>query len=174
MIECIAMKSRYNPKVSIIAAMAENRVIGRDNALPWRLPADLQHFKALTVGKPIIMGRKTWESLPGLLPDRLHIVVTNNQQYQATGCSVVNSLDAALDAAGEVPEIMVVGGAQLYQQSLPLAQRIYLTLVHTVVEGDTMFPELDLNVWHELGREQHPSDEKNPYAYTFLTMQRTA
>ncbi len=174
MIECIAMKSRYNPKVSIIAAMAENRVIGRDNALPWRLPADLQHFKALTVGKPIIMGRKTWESLPGLLPDRPHIVVTNNQQYRATGCSVVNSLDAALDAAGEVPEIMVVGGALLYQQSLPLAQRIYLTLVHTVVEGDALFPELDLDVWHEQGREQHPSDDKNPYAYTFLTMQRTA
>jgi dihydrofolate reductase len=167
------MESRYTPQISIIAAMADNRVIGRDNALPWRLPADLQHFKALTIGKPIVMGRKTWESLPGLLPDRPHIVVTNNPAYGADGCTVVNSLDAALDAAGEVPEIMVVGGALLYQQALPLAQLIYLTLVHTVVEGDTLFPEFDMDMWHELERVQHPSDENNPYPYTFITLQRS-
>jgi dihydrofolate reductase len=167
------MDSRYNPQVSIIAAMAENRVIGRDNALPWRLPADLQHFKALTVGKPIVMGRKTWESLPGLLPERPHIVVTNNPAYRAIGCTVVNSLDAALDAAGEVPEIMVVGGARIYEQALPLAQLIYLTQVHTEAEGDILFPALDLDLWHELEREHHPADENNPYPYTFLTLQRS-
>jgi dihydrofolate reductase len=168
------MESRYNPSVSIIAAMAENRVIGRDNALPWRLPADLQHFKALTVGKPIVMGRKTWESLPGLLPDRPHIIISGNRDYRADGCVVVHSLEAALDAAGEAPEIMVVGGARIYEQALPLAQRIYLTLVHTEMEGDSLFPEFDLDLWHELEREHCPSDENNPYPYTFLTLQRTA
>jgi dihydrofolate reductase len=168
------MESGSNTQISIIAAMAENRVIGYDNALPWKLPADLQHFKALTVGKPIVMGRKTWESLPGLLPDRPHIVISNNPAYQAAGCTVVNSVDAALNAAGDAPEVMVVGGAHIYEQALPLAKRIYLTLVHTVVEGDTLFPEYDMDQWYELVREHHPSDESNPYPYTFLTLQRSA
>ncbi len=172
MIEYMPMECRDNLQISIIAAMAKNRIIGRDRGLPWRLPADLQHFKALTVGKPIIMGRKTWESLPGLLPERPHIVISSNPDYRASGCSVVHSLDAALVAAGDVAEIMVVGGAQIYAQALPLAQRIYLTLVHTEVEGDTMFPEFDLDGWQELEREWHPADEKNLCPYTFLTLQR--
>ncbi len=172
MIECTTMERGNNPQISIIAAMAENRVIGRDNALPWRLPADLQHFKALTVGKPIVMGRKTWESLPGLLPDRIHIVITSDTGYRADGCIVVNSLQAALAAAGDSPEIMVVGGALIYQQALPLAKRIYLTLVHAAVEGDTLFPELGMDEWHELERVQHMADAQNPYPYTFLTLER--
>ncbi len=160
------------PLISIIVAMAENRVIGSDNALPWHLPADLKHFKAMTVGKPIIMGRKTWESLPGKLPDRTHIIITANPDYAVAGCLVVHSLEAALEAAGDVSEVMIVGGAMLYQQALPLADRLYLTLVETQVEGDARFPEYDPAQWREIACQRHPSDEKNPYAYSFLTLSR--
>ena len=152
--------------------MAENRVIGNDNSLPWYLPADLKHFKAMTVGKPIIMGRKTWESLPGKLPERPHIVISSNPDYEAEGCLVVPSLDHALRAAGDVPEIMVVGGAMLYAQALPLADKIYLTLVETEAEGDTVFPDFDTSQWQELSRERHPEDEYNPYAFSFVTLSR--
>jgi dihydrofolate reductase len=161
------------PLISIIVAMAENRVIGRDNDLPWRLPADLQHFKAMTTGKPIVMGRRTWESLPGLLPQRLHIVLTRDADYVADGCRVVRSIEEALATAGDVPEVMVIGGAKLYAQFLPFAQRIYMTLVHAEVEGDSLFPEYDQAEWKELERERHPADENNPYPYTFLTLGRT-
>jgi len=164
--------NQNKPMISIIVAMAENRVIGNDNALPWRLPADLKHFKAMTVGKPIIMGRKTWESLPGRLPDRIHIIITANPDYVADGCVVVRSLEAALEAAGDVPEVMIVGGTMLYQQALPLADRIYLTLVETQVEGDARFPEFDPGQWQEIERQRHPSDDRNPYAYSFLTLSR--
>lgn len=160
------------PMISIIVAMAENRVIGKDNALPWHLPADLKHFKAMTLGKPIIMGRKTWESLPGKLPDREHIIVSGNPDYLAADCIVVHSLDAALAAAGDVPEIMIVGGVTLYQQALPLADRIYLTLVETEVEGDALFPEYNPERWRELERQRYPGDDRNPYAYSFLTLSR--
>ncbi len=160
------------PRISIIAALARNRVIGRDNQLPWRLPADLRHFKALTVGKPIIMGRRTWESLPGLLPDRPHIVVTSEAGYSAEGCTVVHSIDQALTAAGEVAEVMIVGGAELYTQLLPRAERMYLTLVQAEIEGDAFFPNFDADQWREIAREDHPSDERNPYPYSFITLER--
>jgi dihydrofolate reductase len=160
------------PTISIIAAMAENRVIGRDNALPWRLPADLRHFKSLTIGKPIVMGRKTWESLPGLLPEREHIVITRQPDYRADGCSIAHSIEQALVAAGEVDEVMIVGGAELYRQALPLARRIYLTLVKGEPEGDAWFPEFDVTKWRELERQTHQPDAKNPVAYTFLTLVR--
>lgn len=156
--------------ISIIVAMAENRVIGNDNSLPWHLPADLKHFKALTVGKPIIMGRNTWESLPGRLPDRLHIVITANPDYVADGCVVVHSLEQALVAAGDVPEVMIIGGAMLYAQALPLADRLYLTLVETQAEGDAIFPEYSQEQWREVECECHAADEKNPYAYRFYTL----
>jgi dihydrofolate reductase len=162
------------PLISIIVAMAENHVIGRNNELPWRLPADLQHFKALTVGKPIIMGRKTWESLPGLLPERRHIVLTHHRDYVAENCLVVHSMEDAVVAAGDVPEVMIIGGSKLYQQFLPLAQRMYLTLVHAEVEGDALFPRYDETNWQEMARESHPADEKNHYPYTFLTLRRSA
>jgi dihydrofolate reductase len=161
------------PLISIIVAMAENHVIGRNNELPWRLPADLQHFKTLTVGKPIIMGRKTWESLPGLLPERLHIVLTHDPEYDAEGCLVVRSIEAAMAAAGNAPEVMVIGGSRLYEQFLPLAHRIYLTLVHAEVEGDALFPSYDEARWEEAERESHQPDEKNPFPYTFLTLRRS-
>ncbi len=159
------------PMISLIVAMAENRVIGLDNRLPWRLSADLKRFKALTLGKPMLMGRRTWESLPGLLPGRQHIIVTSDKDYHAEGCSVVHAIDDALLAAGDVAEVMVIGGAALYKQMLPLAQRIYLTLVHAVIKGDTFFPEYDRAAWREIERESHPADERNPYPYTFLTLE---
>ncbi|OQX31927.1 MAG: dihydrofolate reductase [Candidatus Sedimenticola endophacoides] len=162
----------HKPILSIIAAMAENRVIGIENRLPWRLPADLQHFKALTMGKPMVMGRKTWESLPGLLPGRRHIVVTANPAYRAEGCTLVRSVEEALAAAGGVPEVMIVGGAALYAQTLPLARRLYLTLVEARIEGDAFFPEYDPVQWIEVARERHPADPRNPHAHTFLTLER--
>jgi dihydrofolate reductase len=164
--------NQQQPMISIIVAMAENRVIGNDNSLPWHLPADLKHFKAMTVGKPIVMGRKTWESLPGKLPDRTHIVVSANSDYQAEGCVVVHSLEQALTAAGDVPEVMIVGGAMLYAQALPLADRLYLTLVEMQVDGDTRFPEYDAEQWQEVERQRYPADDRNPYAYSFVTLSR--
>jgi dihydrofolate reductase len=160
------------PLISLIVAMANNGVIGRDNRLPWRLPADLAHFKRVTMGKPMIMGRKTWESLPGLLPGRRHIVVTRDQAYQAEGCTLVHSLDQALAAAGEVPEVMIVGGGTIYKESLPRADRLYLTQVDLEAEGDAHFPKIDFSQWRERKRETHPADENNPHSCTFLELER--
>lgn len=162
------------PKLSLIAAMADNRVIGVDNRLPWRLPADLQHFKRLTMGKPMIMGRKTFESLPGLLPGRPHVVVTRNPAYQAEGAEVVHSLEAALASHPEAEELMLVGGANLYAQGLPLAARLYLTEVHVAVEGDAVFPDFDLTEWQEVAREPGVLDERNTLPHTFVCYQRAS
>ncbi len=160
------------PRISIIAAVADNRVIGRANRLPWRLPADLRHFKALTMGKPMVMGRRTWESLPGLLPGRPHIVVTRNPGYRAEGGQVVHSLREALQVAGEVPEVMIVGGAELYREALTLADRLYLTRVHATPQGDTLFPDYPAAEWREVAREVRPADDGNPLSCTFLTLDR--
>jgi dihydrofolate reductase len=166
------LNGRRAPAVSLVVAMTEDRVIGRENALPWHLPADLAHFKALTMGKPIIMGRLTWESLPGLLPGRRHIVLTRDRGYSAPGVTLVHSLAEAIDAAGAVDEVMVVGGARLYAEALPLADRIYLTLVHGAFEGDARFPAIDPDEWMETSREHHAPDHRNPCPYTFLTLRR--
>ncbi|QFY90349.1 dihydrofolate reductase [Magnetovirga frankeli] len=159
--------------LSLIAAMADNRVIGRDNRLPWHLPADLAHFKRLTLGKPLLMGRKTWESLPGLLPGRPHLVISRNPAYQAPGARCFTDLNQAL-AAIQAEEIMVVGGAEIYAQTLPLAQRLYLTLVHMQAEGDCRFPAFDADNWRLIERQDHAADVKNPYAYSFLHYSRHA
>jgi dihydrofolate reductase len=164
--------SQAKPVISIIVAMAQNRVIGNNNSLPWHLPADLQHFKAMTIGKPIIMGRKTWESLPGKLPGRPHIIISANPDYSADGCTVVNSLKQAIEVAGDVPEVMIVGGAMLYAQALPIADNIYLTMVETEADGDTLFPEYEQAQWRETAREHHSSDDKNPFTYSFITLSR--
>ena len=164
--------NQLRPIISLIWAMAENRVIGRDNRLPWHLSADLKHFKELTLGKPILMGRKTWESLPGLLPNRAHFVLTRDKSYQAAGCSVVHSIDDLLAAVNDSHEVMVMGGALLYQQMLPLAGRLYITLVHAKVDGDAYFPDFDSSLWLLMEREDHPADEKNDHAYSFLTLHR--
>ncbi|MEW8373984.1 MAG: type 3 dihydrofolate reductase [Candidatus Thiodiazotropha sp.] len=160
------------PLISLIAAVANNGVIGVDNSLPWRLPADLKHFKSLTMGKPIVMGRRTWESLPGVLPGRRHIVVSRNRDYRAEGCELVHSVDEALQLAGDVEEIMIVGGGGLYRQMLPRADRLYLTLVEADVEGDVCFPEIDWRQWREVSRESHAADERNLFAYSFVILNR--
>lgn len=158
--------------ISLIVAMDRNRLIGRGNALPWHLPADLAHFKAITMGKPIVMGRKTYESIGRPLPGRHNIVVSRNPAFDAPGCTVVASVDAALSAAGDVPEIMVIGGAQLYADVLPRAQRIYLTRIEAGFDGDAWFPPLDDTVWQEVACSAQAADERNPHAYSFLILER--
>jgi dihydrofolate reductase len=160
------------PLISIVAALSENRVIGLDNRLPWHLPADLAHFKALTLNKPIVMGRRTWESLPGMLPKRTHIVVTRDRSYRASGCILTGSPEEAVDAAGDAPEIMVVGGAALYRDMLPLARRMYLTRVVAFVEGDVFFPDWDPGAWRETDREERRRDDRNRYDLTFCVLER--
>jgi dihydrofolate reductase len=158
--------------VSLIAAMAENRVIGKDNDMPWHLPADLKHFRRNTIGKPVIMGRRTHESIGHPLPQRLNIVLTRDPGYQAPGCIVADSPDAALAAAGDAEEVMVMGGATLYQIFMERARRIYLTEIHAKVEGDTYFPEFTPFLWKLISREDHQPDEDNPLAYSFLIYER--
>jgi dihydrofolate reductase len=158
--------------ICLIAALDRNGLIGRDNALPWRLPADLQHFKRLTLGKPIVMGRLTWESLGRPLPGRHNIVLTRDPAYHAEGASVVYSVDAALAAAGAVDEVMVIGGAALYRTLLPRAARLYLTRIDAAFDGDAWFPEIDPAAWREVAREAHAADARNPYPYAFVTLER--
>lgn len=159
--------------ISLIWAMADDRVIGIENRLPWKLPADMKWFRQHTLGKPIIMGRKTFESFGGKpLPQRTNIVITKDEGYQADGIVVVHSIEEALKAAGEVEEVMIIGGMSFYLQMLPRADKLYMTLIHERFAGDAWFPELDLNQWQELEREDHQADEKNPHAYSFVTMTR--
>jgi dihydrofolate reductase len=160
------------PNLSLIAAMAENGVIGRDNRLPWRMPADLAHFKRLTMGKPILMGRRTWESLPGLLPHRTHVVITRNRDYRVEGGHVVHSLDEEIAQFGGADELMVVGGENLYRQILPLASRMYLTLIHAQIDGDAHFPDYRPDEWQEVSREAHAADERHAHPYSFVTLER--
>jgi len=156
--------------ISLIAALDRNRVIGRDNKLPWHLPNDLKHFQELTYGKPVIMGRKTYESIGRPLPDRTNIIVTHDPDYRADGCIVVHSPADALQSAGSAPEIMVVGGEAIFREFLPLADRMYLTYIDASVGGDTYFPEFPKDEWREISREEHPADKENEYAYTFVTL----
>ncbi len=158
--------------LSIIAALSRNGVIGKDNQLPWRLPADLKHFKAVTLGKPVIMGRKTFESIGKPLPGRANIVVSRDPQFRAAGIAVAHSLDDALAQVHAAPEIMLIGGAQLYAQTLPRAQRLYLTLIGTDIDGDTHFPQYDPTEWREMAREDHAPNENNPYPYSFVVLER--
>ena len=146
------------PRISIIAAMAANRVIGIDNVLPWRLPADLQHFKRLTLGHHILMGRKTWESLPGKLPGRTHVVITRDPGYRTQDALIAHSLEEALAAGGDDDEIFFIGGENLYRQALLLADRLYLTEIRRDFAGDAWFPEFDRNIWRETERRREVSD----------------
>jgi len=158
--------------VSIIVAVANNGVIGRDNDLPWRLSEDLKHFKRTTLGKPVIMGRRTYESVGKPLPGRKNIVVTRDASYTAEGCEVAHSIQEAIGKAGDVEEVMILGGGQLYKVALPMTDRIYLTQVDAEVAGDTRFPELDWSEWNEVSRWEHPADEKNDHACTFLVLEK--
>ena len=160
------------PLVTIVAAMAHNQVIGRDNDLPWHLPADLAHFKQLTLDKPIIMGRRTWQSLPGLLPRRRHIVISRDPFFHSAQCEVVDSPQAALAAAAGESEVMIVGGASIYRSMLPLARRMELTLIDADIDGDTRFPDWPADDWAEIARTYRVADARNPYAMDFVRLER--
>jgi dihydrofolate reductase len=157
-----------SPVISLVAAMANNRVIGKDNQMPWHLPADLKHFKAVTLGKPIIMGRKTYESIGRPLPGRQNIVISRNPNYLLDGCDTATSFEAALNLVGDQAEVMVIGGGQLYRETLSRANKLYLTFIDLTVDGDTQFPAYDHLPLIETKREAHQADEKNPFDYTFV------
>ena len=153
--------------------MSENRVIGINNSLPWKLPADMRWFRQHTLGKPIIMGRTTYQSFGNkALPERPNIILSRNPDFSAADAQVYASIDLALAACAPYPELMVIGGADLYRQFLPLAHRLYVTLVHAKVEGDAYFPEFDLSEWELLEQIDHQSDDKHVYDYSFLRYQR--
>ena len=158
--------------VSIIAAMDRNQLIGQGKALPWRLPADLKHFKRLTMAKPIVMGRRTWQSLGGPLPGRQNIVLTRSANYKAEGATVVSSLDQALEVCSGAAEVMIIGGAQVYQAALSCADRFYLTRVEGDFKGDVWFPAIDWQGWQQLSKESHSPDEHNFTSYSFEVYQR--
>ena len=157
---------------SLVVAMARNRVIGRDNALPWRLPADMAHFKKVTMGHPIVMGRRTYESIGKALPGRDNIVVTRNRAFEAPGCTVVPSLEAAWKAAGDADEVCVIGGTSLFEEALPVADVIHLTVVEADVAGDTCFPEFDRGAWDEREISRQPADERHAYPIRILELTR--
>jgi dihydrofolate reductase len=170
-------------KCALIVAMASNQTIGINNTLPWHLPHDLKYFKNVTMAKPIIMGRKTYESIGRPLPGRTNIVITRQSDYQAEGIVVVNSLQQALDKAEDISfvsgheEVMVIGGAEIYQQALLQADRLYITHVHAEIEGDAFFPTIEWSDWQEFKREEHAADpvgdeQKNPHDYSFVVYDR--
>ena len=165
-------------RLAIIVAQAENRVIGINNKLPWHLPEDLRYFKQVTMSKPIIMGRKTYESIGRPLPGRTNIVISRQAGYAPVGVKVVPSLESAIELAENIcvidgaEEAMVIGGAQIYEQALLRANRLYLTQVHSSVEGDAWFPVIAMEQWQEVGREDFTAKEPNPYDYSFIVLDR--
>ncbi len=158
--------------ISIIAALAENRIIGVNNTLPWRLPNDLKHFRRLTTGHAIIMGRKNYESIGKPLPGRTNIVVTRNRDYRAGGCLIAYSVNEALALARDDSEIFIIGGADIFRETLARTDRLYLTRVHAEVPGDIYFPAFDAGEWREISRERHEPDERHAYAYSFVVLER--
>ena len=160
--------------ITLIAAMDLNRLIGDGDDLPWKLPADMVHFRKNTTGKPIIMGRNTFESIGRPLPKRRNLILSRRLDYQPSGTEVFHHLGAALDGAGAVPEIMVIGGSHVYGTALEHAQRMLLTVIHATFEGDVFFPEFSTNDWSIVHREDHEPDDKNAWAYSFLDLRRTS
>jgi len=160
--------------LSIISAVAENRVIGNKNTLPWHMPADFKYFKETTLNKTIILGLNTFKSIGEKpLPDRKHIILNNDLNYvPPEGCFVAHSIEEALEMAKNEPEVMICGGASVYKQFLPLAQRLYLTYIHQSFEGDTYFPEVNPTEWKEVKRTDCKADEKNKYDYSFVILER--
>jgi dihydrofolate reductase len=160
--------------LSMISAVAENRVIGNKNALPWHLPADFKYFKEATLGKTIVMGLNTFKSIGEKpLPDRKNVILNNDPNYvPPESCLVAHSIDEVLEMLKDEPEVMICGGASVYKQFLPLAQRLYLTFIHQDFEGDTYFPEFNINEWKEVKRIDCEPDEKNPYSYSFVVLEK--
>ncbi len=159
-------------RYTIIAALSENRVIGRNGTLPWRMPADLAHFKRLSMGHPILMGRKNHEDIGRPLPGRSNIILTRQEGFQAQSCIVVHHLNEVESVVPDDSEIMVIGGAEIYAKLMPRANRIYFTIIHANIDGDTFFPEFNQAEWEETGRQDHLADKKNPYPYSFVTLER--
>lgn len=159
-------------RIAMIAAMANNRVIGKDNQMPWHLPADLHFFKQSTLGKPVIMGRKTYESIGRTLPGRQNIIVTRNVDFEVDGATVVHSVERALEVADACEEIIIIGGSHLYEQMLDRVDRLYLTFIEADLEGDVFFPDFTQLSWREISHEHKQADEKNPYNMRFMCMER--
>ena len=159
-------------RITLIAAVSENGVIGRGNALPWHLPADLQRFKRLTTGHAVVMGRKTWESIRRPLPNRRNIVISSSAGFQPTGATVVPSFGAAVEAVRDLTEVFAIGGSRVFEAALPLTDRLELTRVHAQVPGDAFFPKLDFSEWTLVAEERHPADEQHAYPFSFLTYDR--
>ena len=173
------MKNSYpgtgmKPRISILVAMASNRIIGANNTLPWHLPADLKHFKALTMGHHIVMGRKTYESIGKPLPGRTSVVVTRNADYAPPGVVVANSLEGAISACENDAEIFVIGGAEIFSQALEFADTLYMTEIKRDVAGDVSFPEFDKKEWQEISRELHHQETPEPLEYHFVEYRRKA
>jgi dihydrofolate reductase len=158
--------------ISLIAAIGKNRVIGKNNSLPWKLPADMKRFRELTTGKPIIMGRKTFESIGKPLPNRTNIIITHDQNYKAEGCIIAHSIEEALKAAESNKEVMIIGGSQIYKEFLPKANKMYLTLIDADFDGNAYFPEYKVEEWKETAYEEHERDKDNQYSYTFVVLTR--
>jgi dihydrofolate reductase len=158
---------------SLIVAMSENRVIGREGSLPWHLPADLKHFKETTMGHPIVMGRRNYEDIGRPLPGRQNIVLSRQEDYTADGCSVIHAPEELEAVVPDGSEVMIIGGADIYELFFPKVTRMYLTLVHAEIEGDIYFPAFGVGKWKETSRKFHEADEANRYDYTFVTMERT-
>lgn len=158
--------------ISMIVAMAGNRAIGKDNDLLWHLPDDFKHFKAVTMGKPIVMGRKTYDSIGRPLPGRKNVVVTRDKTFSADGVVVVRSIDDALAATRDDDEIMVIGGASFYEQMLPLANKLFVTWVHHNFEADAFFPDINLDEWRVIEQTDHRADDRHVYDYSFVTYER--
>jgi dihydrofolate reductase len=162
------------PRISLIVAMAQNRVIGANNRIPWHLPDEQQLFRRLTLGHHIVMGRKTYESIRRLLPERTTVIVTRQAGYAVPGAIVAHSLKDAVNAAARDDEIFVIGGAELFVEALPLADCLHLTVVDAHPEGDTVMPEIDLSAWREVARERHAADERHAHSYTYYRYERPA
>ena len=160
-------------RISIIVAASANNVIGVDGGLPWRLPEDLRKFKEITMGKPMIMGRATYESIGRALPGRKSIVLTRQEGFEAAGCEVVTSVEDAVAAAGDAAEVMVIGGGEIYRQFLPTCDRIYLTRVQAEVAGDTRFPDLDMDEWAIITAEEYPAGNEREYGFTMEVLERS-
>ena len=160
--------------ISLVVAMDNNGIIGKEGMLPWHLSSDLKHFRKITMGKPIIMGRKTHESIGRPLPGRENVIITHDKDYVAKDCTVLNSLECVYARFHDIDEIMIMGGADLYQQTIDKAQRIYLTEVHADLEGDTWFPQFDREKWEEVERYDFRADEKNEYDYSFVILEKAA
>lgn len=158
--------------ITVIAAVAENNALGKENQLLWHLPDDFKRFKTLTSGHYIIMGRKTFESFPKPLPNRTHVIISRQANYQPEGCIVVNSLEQAIEACPKTEEVFIIGGGEIYRQSIAVADKLDLTKVHATFEADTHFPEIDLSQWQLVFEEYHPKDERHDYAFTFQTYSR--